>query len=201
VRIAAVVVFAVSGCRSILGIDDVPALDRDAAVDGAVDATVDAVPDAFDPAGCPPAYSAITGGNPSSRYRHLGVAATFWAHHADCNDDGPGIHLVVLGDVDEAIAVGVAHTGIYYVGIAQQPSQLELTSGWHTFHGTPLPLPWAAGEPDDDGDFVENGGEQLAALEPQTGAVHDMTGDFVHTATCECDGIPIDPSVTIPLPP
>lgn len=147
-------------------------------------------------------YSAIAGGQSGSTYRVITSAATFWAHHADCNDDNPGsTHLVALetateGDAVIAIAGGVS----FYAGAVQSAGQADPTDGWRWFTGGPMMFGWAANEGSDGADDVEDGEEQLFMVAPTRHAI-DVTGTAPARAVCECDGRAISGSIVIPPEP
>ena len=52
---------------------------------------------------------------------------------------------------------------------------------------------------DDDDNPGENNEENLGSIDT-TDLMHDVTGDVVYPAICECDGMPIDPTVAGYLP-
>lgn len=171
----------------------------DAATDD--DAASDA-PAQFDATRCPTGYVEIANA-PGSRYRVITTTRNFWDHHDDCADDGTApenTHLVVLGSQAEANAVAGDVDARFYVGATQDPGQTSKSAGWRLFDGNPVATAWAVqdmpSEPSDS-DGVENGQEQIAIADDD-GLLSDAGGVTLYRAVCECDGVPIHATVTIP---
>jgi hypothetical protein len=159
------------------------------------DASPDGSPDA-PLVTCPPAYT-LQLDNSTSRYRVIATAAVFATQHADCNNDQTDrTHLAspetAAEIADLRTALFALAAGQYYVGAVQQPNQATPTDGWFVFTGGGLP-PGMFGNSNDD-QPGENNEENLAALNT-TDLFHDATGDVAYAAVCECDGLPIDPTV------
>jgi len=129
------------------------------------------------------------------------------AHHATCNSDLAGAtHLASLDTAAEitelkgaVIARAVTPITNHYVGVVQQRDQADLTAGWLVFGGGPLPaMMWSAGQPNDD-PAPESNDENLGALN-LADLLNDTTGDVSYPAICECDGVPIAPTVAGLIP-
>jgi hypothetical protein len=170
-------------------------------VDGP-DAQADSMIDAA-PLVCPTSYS-ITIASTKSVYRVIATTAPFATQHQACNTDQSGdTHLASIETATEAselqVALGATASTNYYIGVVQKPSQNTVTEGWFAFTGADLPDDlWASGQPNDDAPGESNE-ENLAALNP-TDLLHDATGDVAYPAICECDGLPIDPTVATYIP-
>ncbi|MGE0870924.1 MAG: hypothetical protein AB7P03_20325 [Kofleriaceae bacterium] len=154
------------------------------------------------PMGSCAGYSAIAGGQTGSTYRVIATPATFWSHHADCNNDNPGsTHLAALQTSAEGSAVVAIAGGVdIYVGAVQRPGQTDPSNNWDWLTGHHMTFGWAANEPEDGVDDVENGEEQLMLLTP-TMHGRDTTGTLLAPAVCECDGLAISGSIVIPPEP
>jgi hypothetical protein len=203
-----------AGCRQIFGITDTDTASSDGAeadgpvatgdaesLDAAPDAPVDAVP--FSPDLCPADYDRTIGSMPASRYRRINSNRPFAVHHADCSDDAPGwTHLIALDTAEESQSAASWNPQAFkYVGVVQAPAQPAVDAGWYRFTGEPNTVPWsqALGQPDDDGDDVEDGEESLGVIQG-FGNLADVGGTMAYYAICECDGRPIDPAVAAMIP-
>jgi hypothetical protein len=157
------------------------------------------------PVTCPPSYD-VTIPSSTTVYRVIDSDGTFAAQHAACTADLPGAtHLASLDtaaeitELRDMLVARAVRTGNHYVGVAQQPNQPNTTDGWFTFNGGPMPQNmWSAGQPNDDV-AGENNEENLAAINTAD-MLNDATGDYAYPALCECDGIPIDPTVATYIP-
>lgn len=163
------------------------------------------VVDLGQPVTCPPSYD-VTIPSSTSSYRVIDTDGDFVTQRAACSADVPGAtHLASLDTAAEIIELRdmlvarAIRTGNHYVGVAQQPNQATTTDGWFTFNGGALPMNmWSAGQPNDDL-AGENNEENLAAINTND-RLNDATGDFAYPAVCECDGVPLDPTVATYLP-
>lgn len=185
--------------------------DGASAIDAAIDASaIDAAIDApsidafvFTPALCPVAYDRTTAAAPGSRFRVITTQAVFSSQHADCKDDAPGwTHLVVFDAQAEASAVGAMISAFFYVGIVQAPSQAGVGQGWFKLTGGAHATSWSSQspqQPEDGDEYVENNEENLAVA-GTNGALYDVIGSTGYRAVCECDGLPIDPTVAALIP-
>lgn len=201
VRVAALAL--VSACSFAHG--TLPAgAEPDAAIDDAhadEDAAVDA-PRPFDAARCPTGYVEIANA-PGSRYRVITTTRNFWDHHDDCSDDGTApenTHLVVLGSQAEADVLADIVDARFYVGATQDPGQTSKSAAWRMFDGNPVATAWAVQDsPSEPSDYdgVENGQEQIAIAD-ENALLSDAGGVTLYRAVCECDGVPVHATVTIP---
>lgn len=200
---ALVLVSACSFAHGTLPADGEPdaaiADDDDADADAAM--RIDAAAQ-FDVTRCPTGYVAV-GSAPGSRYRVITTTRNFWDHHGDCVDDGSApelTHLVVLGSQAEADAIADLVDARFYVGATQDPGQTLKSANWRMFDGNLVAIAWAVqdspSEPSDS-DGVENGEEQIAIADADA-LLSDAGGLTSYRAICECDGVPIHASVTIP---
>lgn len=167
-----------------------------------VDANVGVVDAAFDTASCPSSYDRGFASSPRSRYRIIAALAPYRTQHIDCADDATGwTHLATIDDAAELSSLIAALPGPYtYVGGVQLPSQPMTAAGWQWLTGAQVTIPWATSprvQPE-DGDMIENDGENITLL--AAAGLHDETGVRSYPAICECDGIPIDPSLAAVLP-
>jgi hypothetical protein len=183
---------------------DSPAADDDAAiVDAMIDATVDAVPDAMvdatvdavpdaspdaspdampDAAPCPTGYAPAAAG--TSMYRTVAGFSTWSSAEADCEDDGPGTHLVVVDDAGENAAVDDLLFGTLWIGLTDRVSEgtfLVVTGGAPPF------LDWGAFQPDD---FL---GQDCVAMN-ENARYGDADCGSLRGYVCECDGVAPDPA-------
>jgi hypothetical protein len=143
---------------------------------------------------CPTAYESVTG--QTSSYRAITAPANFWTHYAACNADSPSnTHLAVIDSKPELDALMASMPPLpgYYVGGVQARDQAATDQGWIALDGKPLISAWILGAPDDGGDQLENNQEQLTAIDPQQGALVDVSGIAAYGAICECDHEPVSP--------
>jgi hypothetical protein len=160
-------------------------------------------PPAFDPTMCPTGYSNNTvTASPNSRYRVINQGAGFTTHFTTCMNDHPGwTHLVVLDTTLEATEI---HTALgnnpYYVGAVQPPDQATEGTGWLQVTGETVPAElWQAGQPNDNGDNIENNEQNVTAADDSTGLMNDVSGSFEYLGVCECDGKSIAPAALAAL--
>lgn len=185
--------------------DDAPVIDAatvdaladapvpDAAIDAAPDAaTPDAAPDAMvdasppdampDASPCPSGYAPAAGG--TSMYRTVAGFSSWRTAEADCEDDGPGTHLVVVDDAAENVAVDDMLFGNLWLGISDRVSEgsfLAVTGGAAPY------LDWAAFQPDD---FF---GQDCVSMN-ENARYSDVDCGSLRGYVCECDGIAPDPT-------
>jgi hypothetical protein len=158
---------------------------------------------------CPSTYD-VTVAASTTHYRVIVAGGDFPTQHADCNDDLPGAtHLASPETSDEVFALQAyvaalsvpAPSSQYYVGVVQQPNSPTADANWFVFTGAAMPTAtnlWGPGQPGDDV-AGENNEENLGAIN-SADAMHDVTGNFVYGAICECDGLPIDPTIATYIP-
>ena len=129
------------------------------------------------PTVCPGSYSLVSG--QTNPYR-LAMTPTDWVSaEAACAADGPGIHLIVMNDSGEHLALTTFTSQSIWMGTSDRITEgtfLSVTGGVTPF------LPWAGGEPSVDDCVYLN-------LSAYTGMC-TMSRKYV----CECDGLPPDPS-------
>ena len=157
--------------------------------------SADAGRDGVLPIQCPADYAAtVTAGI----YRVVDTPTTWNAARADCHDDGPTTHLVVLSGDDERIAVrALRATGDEWLGVSDRVN----TGVWRWVtnedtHGYPpnSGKPWKPGKPD-DGD----GGTQDCVEMQMNGDWDDKRCDSDTNAyVCECDTYAEDPAQSDP---
>jgi hypothetical protein len=149
--------------------------------DARPDASVpDAAPDAAPI--CPGGYtfSAATG----SAYRVIDTGRTWAQAEADCEDDGFGVHLVVVNDAPENAIVDGFLTGPLWVGVTDritEDSFLAVTGGTAPY------LDWNTLQPD-------NFFDEDCVTVTENGRNTDIDCGSSRNYVCECDGIPADPS-------
>lgn len=163
--------------------------------------------DAFVPPVCPPSYSVTIG---SSKYAITPTNRMMWTQSDLCDADAPGsTHLVILETIGEAMALRAQlllqpaqpQGSRYFIGAVQDPMASGVEAGWITFAGAPLdPALWSnfgtnLVEPDDNGNLVEDGEEQIAVfdLTVTQGYLVDLSGRGNSGAVCECDGRSVAP--------
>jgi len=156
------------------------------------------------PVECPPSYT-IKVASSSSKFRVIDAMAPFTSQHQVCNADQPGrTHLESPETADEATDLRAMLVnagkpgGNYYIGVVQKPSQAQPADSWFVFTGEALPGAVWVVQPGDD-IVGENNEENLGAINT-VDMMHDVTGDFAYPAICECDGLPIDPTVAGYIP-
>lgn len=163
------------------------------------------LPDAgFVPALCPSGYNLGSTTSPNSRYRVIDTQAPFATQHADCSDDSAAgwTHLVTFGSQEEAQdAADMILAQFFYVGLAQPLNQPSPGAGWAWFDGSTTITAWETvlAQPDDQ-NGSENNVQNLAGADAGNGVLQDVGGQASYEAICECDGIPIDPTVASWLP-
>jgi hypothetical protein len=155
---------------------------RSDAAPGTPDATL-LPPDAAPPLQCPDGYSLdpVTG-----RAFRLGTFILDWATaEGACADDGVGTHLAVIRDVAELARVAPMVGGnSVWLGVTDRVDEghfLAVSGGPVGF------LPWAPGEPNDDGLFGED------CVELKDGSYNDHGCGSLEYYLCECDGAGEDP--------
>jgi hypothetical protein len=163
------------------GADGAPgAADADVSIDatpGAPDATP-LPPDAATPLACPSGYTL----DPvSGRAFRLGSFILDWGTaEGACADDGVGTHLAVIRDAAELARVAPIVAGnSVWLGVSDRVTEgefLAVSGGPVTF------LPWAPGEPNDDGLFGED------CVELKDGIYNDHGCGSLEYYLCECDG-------------
>jgi hypothetical protein len=127
---------------------------------------------------CPSDYMAVSGGNPNHKYKAL--ASTDWGTAASmCSMANPVGYLAVPDDANELAGIAtLGGTGKYWVGIddiATEGSYVNVkTLMTQTF------LPWAGGEPDN------NGNQDCVAGKNPTEIETDQCGQS-NPAVCECE--------------
>jgi len=169
----------------------------DAAIDARIDARVDApVPDAApdaridasppdampDAASCPSGYAPAAVG--TSMYRTVAGFSSWTSAEADCEDDGPGTHLVVIDDAAENAAVDDMLFGNLWLGLSDRVTEgsfLAVTGGAAPF------LAWAAFQPDD---FL---GQDCVSMN-ENARYSDVDCGSLRGYVCECDGVAPDPA-------
>jgi hypothetical protein len=166
----AYVVSALSGCY-----DAVLAPSRDGATSGGADGP---------PESCPPGYAP---GPPvsASCYRYVAADVAAQAAEADCADDFPGTHLVVIESVEEnahAFTIGGDLEAGRWIGLVEDQGLWRWVTGSEVTY-----LRWWDGKPDSDGPCAWLWIDQWDD-EPCTRDV----GGYV----CEHDGI----EATVPVP-
>jgi len=164
---------------------------------------LDATTPVFDPAMCPMGYTNNTvTASPNSRYRIITQSAGFSTQYTACRDDHPGwTHLVVLDTTMEATQIHASLAGnSYYVGAVQPPDQATTGTGWLQLTGEAVPTDvWESGQPNDNGDGVENNEQNLTAVDDSSALMNDVAGGYQFLGVCECDGKPIAPAALAAL--
>jgi hypothetical protein len=144
----------------------------------AIDATPDATPDA-PPAACPDTYAPLDGAPATSVYRVIAGFEIWRLAETDCENDGAGTHLVVVGDTTESAAIDAAFFGDLWLGASDRVGEgtfLAVTGG-------PAPyLNWAWFQPDD---FF---GQDCVGLD-EGGSYSDRDCGSTRGYICECDGV------------
>ena len=136
--------------------------------DAAIDASIDAGPDL-----CPTTY-AFLGGGLNHKYRLLGTVLTKNQQETVCQGDGA--YLAIPDDANELTQV-TGLSGNIWVGVSDQVTE----NMWLTSLGaTATFLPWATGEPDDQGP-----GEDCVMATATLLYYDERCGDR-HPAVCEC---------------
>lgn len=190
-----VLLAAIAGCGFEHGQLDGVGVDANGGVD-ASDAEIDTVV----PVACLETYT-ITVPSTTTKYRVIETAASFTTQHQACNADQPDqTHLASPETATEAtelrdaiVSLGNVGGSQFYIGAVQKPDSGSVTADWYVFTGAALDGALWVSTPNDDNPG-ENNEENLGAL--NTGdLMHDVTGDLPYPAICECDGLPIDPTV------
>jgi hypothetical protein len=143
-------------------------------------------PDAMlppDAAGCPGGYEQLEGS--TSWYRVQQTPAVWVDAEADCENDGPGTHLVIVDSAAEYAPINAAFFGQLWVGVTDRVTEGTFVT---VTGAIPTYLPFGGGQPDDffgqdclrwgDGGGVDD----IDCLSNQLGYV------------CECDGVAPDPA-------
>jgi hypothetical protein len=164
--------------------DDAPAIDAPAIDAPAIDApAIDAPPidappiDA--PAMCPSSYMTVTG--QTSHYRTVTTPQTWTAAEADCEDDGVGTHLAVIGSVSEDAAVDALTGASIWFGLTDR--KVEATPRWVT-GATPIYTNY--------GTMTNTTAYDCAGIYQGKWAWGQCTTLIPYV--CECDGVPADPT-------
>jgi hypothetical protein len=153
----------------------------------AASATPDAAPpapDARPPRACPDGYTAdpATG----SAYRVGSFLLDWSTAESLCADDGPGVHLAVIGNAAELNLVKTLSGGqVVWIGLSDLVTEHDFVS---VTGETTSFAPWALGEPNDGGIFGED------CVEIRDGAFNDHGCSNLETYVCECDGRDEDPT-------
>jgi len=157
--------------------DDASSTDG-AAVDASSDApTIDAPVDAA--AMCPASYLAVAG--QPSKYRTVTTPQTWTAAEADCEDDGNGTHLAVVGSMAEDAAVDALTGASIWFGLTDR--KVDGTPRWVT-GATPT--------------YTNYGGAgnttayDCAGIYQSKWAWGECTTLIKYV--CECDGVAADPT-------
>jgi len=169
--------------------------------DAASDAAVDAV------AVCPAGSDWFTIDGSTSKYRienDSNQVASWWTAHARCTSVGPGIHLVVLDALPEAVSLSLRLPSgrLYYTGMVQANGSNPTTAGWRQLTGAAAIDEWRAGDPNDGkalGNMLDTDEEQFAVIDLAT-LLRDEDGHRTFYYICECDGRPLDMTLAIPQP-
>lgn len=171
--LAFILLVAATGCRALLGIDDV---ELGGPVDGNPGGTdvlvaVDAPQDGFPMGACPASYGPVAG--QSSLYR-VTTAAFGWQQHRDtCAAEGGYLFIpdnaTELGAVDGAVAQTP-----FWVGISDLTTEGTYRTSLNTIA---VFLPWAPMQPTGLDDCVETSG----------GTFNDRRCTDALVAVCECD--------------
>ena len=120
-----------------------------------------------------------------SWYRVGDTLAGWFGGESSCEDDGPGAHLAIADDAEEAaILVGLASPFRTWIGITDtvvEDTFVTVTGVFPTF------TPWKQGEPNNGVLF----GEDCVTLD--SAGYNDDGCSGLHAFVCECDGVPVDP--------
>jgi hypothetical protein len=135
---------------------------------------------------CPASYTVLVPGS-GSRYRAVTQPASWSAAQGDCEDDGAGAHLAVIGSELERSGAGALVGDDFWIGLSDRVT--EGTFRWVTGAATPFTA-WAAGQPDEDGGD-EDCVEQKRMTMP---GWHDQPCTDLLAYVCECDGVSADPA-------
>ena len=133
---------------------------------------------AVDPPPCPLSYAPL---GPGGTVYRLGNGIARWDDaEDDCEDDGHGTHLVVVGDDDElALLAGMIGQGDAWVGARYDDDERDFLDVF----GVPLAdVSWVAGETDED-----DGEECVVAHGPEHGVGDEACASY-RRYVCECDG-------------
>lgn len=182
---------ALSGCSALFGLEE-PLRARDADVDDvlvdappdAPDALFDGMPDAsLDAPGCPMTYAATAG-----RYYRLSTTQAGWAGAAaDCADDSPTSHLVVIGTPAELTLVNNTFSDENEIWIGLSDRITDGTFLWVTTEDT-MGYPPASGAP------WQNLGTGPCVQHKIPDGFNTRDCGLTRRYLCECDGYPNDPS-------
>jgi hypothetical protein len=192
VRVALVLLLA-TGCRSLLGFEELaapPIPDSTSPIgdsprpDGGVDATPTG--DVATDLTCPESYDLqLTDG--ASRYRLISQGAPWLTASSECAADGT--HLIVLSTQAELSGINViAGAGERWVGLSDLVTDgvfLPVTDEATTFPPA-SGMPWETGEP--------SAGDKSCVLMGDNGELSSKTCGLARPYICECDGIPNDPT-------
>jgi hypothetical protein len=190
----ALILLAASGCRSLLGFEELadptpPPGDSPRPDDSAIPRDDSSPPpDTFDPLTCPASYT-LTVESSASRYRFVGNQAVPWLTANDrCGMDHPNAHLIVLNTTDELSQISAQTDGsIRWVGLSDRATDtvfIPVTDEEVDIPPASGP-PWAIGEPMvGTADCVAINSGELVTLACGNGRNY----------ICECDGIPTDPT-------
>ena len=158
---------------------DVDASATDARIDGPpADAAVDAPP----APGCPTGYyviSGLTGG-----YRYVSISDDWLAAELDCEDDGAGTHLVVVGGGSEHSGIDDLSPGEdeLWIGVSDRVTEGTYRNVVNAIQSF---LPWDSQEP--------TGANENCVYSKETNFNDDNCTDL-RRYVCECDGVAAVPS-------
>ena len=134
-------------------------------------------PPADAPSGCPAGYGALPGLASTHRYRRLPAAAGWTNQRAACGAEGANVYLAIPDDAAELAAILTLAEASAWVGISDAATEGVFV----TVLGVPATfLPWAPGEPDNQGNQ-----DCVRALSPA--ATFETLGCAIPAiAVCEC---------------
>jgi hypothetical protein len=176
-----------SGCHLLFSLDNVP---PDATAGDGPGSDGGVVSDVRDGAGCPASYKQVSGWT----VRVITTLDTYIASRQDCEDDAAGLTFLAepynddLMIVVKAILMPYAQTDVYWVGATQLTLQGGAGVGW-SWPRTMMGLDgayWAADEPDDGLDKVENDEENNVVVTPFA-QLSDRSATEAHGAICACE--------------
>ncbi len=185
------VLLAASGCRSLLGFEELAAPDGITNPDGPPpDGTPTSDGEPTDDAvlACPASYTLTLSGT-TSLYRFVSNQSVTWTTaNSHCIDDGT--HLIVLSNEAELSQINVvAGAGERWVGLSARVTDatfLPVTDEPTTFPPD-SGSPWAIGEP-------SNNNDQPCVAMNDNGRLITLSCGNGRNFICECDGVPDDPT-------
>lgn len=153
---------------------------REATSDASADsARGDAAVDAVVAMTCPVTYLAV--GGQTSKYRTVTMAKTWTAAEQDCENDGVGMHLAVVDDMAEHVAVDALTGASIWFGLTDR--KVEGTPRWVT-GATPTYTNY--------GPMTNSGPYDCAGIYQSEWAWGDCSTQIPYV--CECDGVTADPT-------